>query len=116
MTGCVIRQKTALFLATLAGAILAPSFFVAAPAAALTPEQIIAQVGLQNKTLLVNSQSFISQQIVNNGVSVRLYQSAFDKAVAEIPDLLGNTFSETNLSYVFKTGSADLGVCTLSYE
>jgi hypothetical protein len=50
-----------------------------------------------------------------SGVSLTVYQNAFNKAFADAPGLIGPVFSECGIAEVFATGSASIWPCDFSY-
>src|SRR4051794_23340614 len=79
-------------------------------------DDIIVQLGLQLKTSLIHSPALTTQKVVQNGVSVRIYQRALDKFMQELAMFLGNPISKTGLALVYKSGSDTYLGCTVSYE
>lgn len=69
-----------------------------------------------NKAALVNSNLFVTERTVTNGISVRLYQRAVKKALEELPTLIGPVLQETGLSYVFASGSDSYLFCDFGYS
>src|SRR4051812_23016223 len=68
------------------------------------------------KTALIDSPLFAINRTVTDGVSVRLYQRAIDKVLADLPTVIGPVLSQYGLSHVFQSGSDSYWGCRFGYE
>ncbi|MCC6807709.1 MAG: MYXO-CTERM sorting domain-containing protein [Deltaproteobacteria bacterium] len=68
-----------------------------------------------DKSALINSNLFLIQRTIQNGIGVRLYDRAVKKALAELPSLIGPVIQENDLSFVFAHGEDTYLFCDFGY-